>query len=130
MTKSHAKVGTKMRDPLKKVMKTIRELMPEKVYLMRNPKRYQMAKKSAEDISNAILAIDKDAKISLHQDELLGTMLCLEIETCELSITDINKVCRLLRDVDTIDIGCLINGNVTLTFGFNDAWIPAPPADK
>lgn len=102
-------------------------LMPKKVYLVRNGSRYVEITGAMRDIETAINAATYDAVFNVESDELTGTTLALEVECDLLAITEVEQFCNAIRTSDSIDIVPLTNGNLSVVFGFNDAYIPAPP---
>lgn len=104
--------------------------MPEVVYLMKNPERYPEIEKSINELKALVLEDHDDAKIKFGPDELIGTTMCVEIETCTFAIYDLERFCSILSKASTFSIDALTNGNVEIGITFEDAWIPAPPYDE
>lgn len=102
-------------------------LMPKKVYLVRNGARYVEITGAMRNIETVINSATYDAIFNVASDELTGTTLALEVECDLLAITDVKQFCSAICKADTIDIVPLVNGNLSIVFGFDDAYIPAPP---
>lgn len=117
-------------DPIDEILSMIDELMPETVYLTRNPERYDKVMDAVRDIKSYIESITDDVSFAVEPDKLLGNMLGLEIITPSISFSDVCKLRELVGEVDTIDIEPTADGDVAITLGFNNVWIPAPPAKK
>lgn len=101
--------------------------MPNKVCLMKNPERYREVEKAINKISDFVLSVDGNAKISAKPDELTGTSLCLEI-TADLIVVDaIDKFCDAISKADAFEFLPLRNGKVFFGLTFEDTWMPVPP---
>lgn len=103
------------------------EHMPKTVYLMRNKGRYEEIVKAMDDIKKFIETIELDATFEISKDELIGTSLALEVTCTLLSMTEVDQFCDAIKKADSIDITPKTDGNLSVIFGFNDAYVPAPP---
>lgn len=101
--------------------------MPNKVCLMKNPKRYHEVKKAINKISDFVLSVDGKAKVSAKPDELTGTCLCLEITTDLIVVDAIDNFCDAISKANAFEICSLRNGKVFFGLTFEDAWMPVPP---
>lgn len=94
---------------------------------MRNPDRYDKIVAAMQDIQNYIVSIEDDAEFKVSKDEVIGTTLILEVTCTLLSLSEVEQFCDAIRKADTIDFTPLANGDLSVMFGFNNAYIPAPP---
>lgn len=101
--------------------------MPETVYLMRNKGRYEEIVKAMNDIKDFISTIESDATFEISKDEIDGTSLALEVTCTLLSMTEVDQFCAAIKKADSIDITPKTDGNLSVMFGFNNAYVPAPP---
>lgn len=106
------------------------EHMPKTVYLVKNKGRYEEVVKAMDDIKTFIETIEPDAKFEISKDELIGTSVGLEVTCTLLSLTEVDQFCDAIRKADSIDIMPKTNGDLSVIFGFNDVYVPAPPKTK
>lgn len=118
------------KDPIDVLLDKYVELMPETVYLMRNGKRYDEIVGAMDKIQKFIESVEPDAEFKISKDELVGTSIALEVTCTLLSFTEVEQFCAVAQKADSIDIMPMTDGNLSVVFGFNDAYIPVPPASK
>lgn len=106
------------------------ENMPDKVYLVKNHGRYENAFKAANTICELVKQYDKDVEVTLYQDELVGTALCLEIKTDLFVIDNMGKFVQSLQYTDTFEASSLKNGKICIGITFEDVWKPFEPKDN
>lgn len=117
----------KKQDEIDALLSFYEEHMPKTVYLMRNKGRYEEIVKAMDDIKKFIETIESDATFEISKDELIGTSLALEVTCTLLSMTEVDQFCDAIKKADSIDITPKTDGNLSVRFGFNDAYVPAPP---
>ena len=117
----------KKQDEIDALLSFYEEHMPKTVYLMRNKGRYEEIVKAMDDIKKFIETIESDATFEISKDELIGTSLALEVTCTLLSMTGVDQFCDAIKKADSIDITPKTDGNLSVIFGFNDAYVPAPP---
>ena len=117
----------KKQDEIDALLSFYEEHMPKTVYLMRNKGRYEEIVKAMDDIKKFIETIESDATFEISKDELIGTSLALEVTCTLLSMTEVDQCCDAIKKADSIDITPKTDGNLSVIFGFNDAYVPAPP---
>ena len=117
----------KKQDEIDALLSFYEEHMPKTVYLMRNKGRYEEIVKAMDDIKKFIETIESDATFEISKDELIGTSLVLEVTCTLLSMTEVDQFCDAIKKADSIDITPKTDGNLSVIFGFNDAYVPAPP---
>lgn len=117
----------KKQDEIDALLSFYEEHMPKTVYLMRNKGRYEEIVKAMDDIKKFIETIESDATFEISKDELIGTSLALEVTCTLLSMTEVDQFCDAIKKADSIDITPKTAGNLSVIFGFNDAYVPAPP---
>lgn len=117
----------KKQDEIDALLSFYEEHMPKTVYLMRNKGRYEEIVKAMDDIKKFIETIESDATFEISKDELIGTSLALEVTCTLLSMTEVDPFCDAIKKADSIDITPKTDGNLSVIFGFNDAYVPAPP---
>lgn len=117
----------KKQDEIDALLSFYEEHMPKTVYLMRNKGRYEEIVKAMDDIKKFIETIESDATFEISKDELIGTSLALEVTCTLLSMTEVGQFCDAIKKADSIDITPKTDGNLSVIFGFNDAYVPAPP---
>jgi glutaredoxin-related protein len=117
----------KKQDEIDALLSFYEEHMPKTVYLMRNKGRYEEIVKAMDDIKKFIETIESDATFEISKDELIGTSLALEVTCTLLSMTEVDQFCDAIKKADSIDITPKTDGNLSVIFGFNDAYVPAPP---
>lgn len=115
------------RDEITKLLEVYEALMPKTVYLMRNKGRYEEIVKDMDEIKRFISTIEPDAEFSISKDELIGTSLGLEVVCTLFSMTEVDQFCDVIKKADSIDITPRTDGMLSVIFGFNDAYVPAPP---
>lgn len=120
----------KKQDEIDVLLSYYEKHMPETVYLMRNKGRYEEIVKAMDDIKKFIETIEPDAKFEISKDELVGTSLALEVTCTLLSMTEVDQFCDAIKKADSIDITPKTNGDLSVIFGFENAYIPAPPTTK
>lgn len=117
----------KKKDGIDALLEYYEAHMPETVCLMRNKGRYEEIVKAMSEIKSFIKTIESDAAFEISKDELVGTSLALEVTCTLLSMTEVDRFCKAIRTADSIDITPKTDGNLSVVFGFNDAYVPAPP---
>lgn len=117
----------KKQDEIDALLSFYEEHMPKTVYLMRNKGRYEEIVKAMDDIKKFIETIESDATFEISKDELIGTSLALEVTCTLLSMTEVDQFYDAIKKADSIDITPKTDGNLSVIFGFNDAYVPAPP---
>ena len=117
-------------DPIDTILALYKKYMPETVYLLKNPDRYPDTMKAVKELSDFVLSIDENAKITATPDDLIGDALCVEITTDLIVVSEIDKLCSLLSKADTLEVNPLTNGKIEVALSFEKVWIPAPPAKK
>lgn len=117
-------------DPIDEILFQIDELRPDVVYLVRNPERYDKVMDAVREIKTYIESITDDVSFTVDHDELIGDMLGLEIVMPVISISDVCKLRSLIELVDTIDIEPTADGDIAITLGFKNVWMPAPPSEE
>lgn len=117
----------KKQDEIDALLSFYEEHMPKTVYLMRNKGRYEEIVKAMDDIKKFIETIESGATFEISKDELIGTSLALEVTCTLLSMTEVDQFCDAIKKADSIDITPKTDGNLSVIFGFNDAYVPAPP---
>ena len=117
----------KKQDEIDALLSFYEEHMPKTVYLMRNKGRYEEIVKAMDDIKKFIETFESDATFEISKDELIGTSLALEVTCTLLSMTEVDQFCDAIKKADSIDITPKTDGNLSVIFGFNDAYVPAPP---
>lgn len=117
----------KKQDEIDALLSFYEEHMPKTVYLMRNKGRYEEIVKAMDDIKKFIETIESDATFEISKDELIGTSLALEVTCTLLSMTEVDQFCDAIKKADSVDITPKTDGNLSVIFGFNDAYVPAPP---
>ena len=120
----------KKQDEIDALLSFYEEHMPKTVYLMRNKGRYEEIVKAMDDIKKFIETIESDATFEISKDELIGTSLALEVTCTLLSMTEVDQFCDAIKKADSIDITPKTDGNLSVIFGFNDAYVPAPPKNN
>lgn len=113
-----------------KIMKFYREYMPKEVYLMKNAKRYPLIEKATKEISELVLTYDQGAEIDIRPDELTGSTLCLSIKADLIVIDMVDKFCEALKTANTFEVCALTDGRASMNMTFQNAWVPAPPANE
>ncbi len=116
----------KKHDEIDALLAVYEELMPKTVYLMRNKERYDEIIQAIKDIRDYISSIESDAKFKVEKDPLVGCHLSLEVTCTLLSIMEVDKFCNAIKKADGIEIVPLTNGDISISFGFQDAYVPAP----
>lgn len=114
-------------DEIDKLISFYEEHMPKTVYLQRNGKRYDEIVEAMRSIQDFIATIEDSATYKVSKDELIGTSLSLDVVCTLLSLTEVDQFCDAIKKADSIDITPLTDGSLSIIFGFNDAYIPAPP---
>lgn len=117
----------KEKDPIKALLEVYERHMPETAYLVRNKERYDEIVSAMEDIEAFISSIEESATFEIQKDELVGTSLGLVVNCTLLSFTEIDKFCEAIKKVDAIDFTALTDGTLEIVFGFNKAYVAAPP---
>lgn len=117
----------KKQDEIDALLSFYEEHMPKTVYLTRNKGRYEEIVKAMDDIKKFIETIESDATFEISKDKLIGTSLALEVTCTLLSMTEVDQFCDAIKKADSIDITPKTDGNLSVIFGFNDAYVPAPP---
>ncbi len=117
----------KKQDSIDRLLALYEKHMPATVYLMRNPERYDKIAKAMEELKSFIDSIEDSATFSITKDELIGTSITLEVRCDLISFTEVDQFCSAIKMVDSIDIVPTDDGRLSVVFGFNDAYIPAPP---
>ena len=116
----------KKKDGIDVLLEIYEEHMPETVYLTRNKGRYEEIVKAMDDIKKFIETIESSATFKISKDELDGTSLALEVTCTLLSMTEVDLFCNAIKKADSIDIMPLTDGNLSVTFGFKNAYVSAP----
>lgn len=117
-------------DPIDALIALYLKLMPKTVYLVKNGSRFEEIACALRAIKSFIESVEPDAKFNISHDNLTGTSLSLEVTCTLLSFTRVDEFCAVIQKVDSIDITPLTNGDLSVVFSFEDAFIPAPPASK
>lgn len=117
----------KKKDEIDALLKAYEAHMPKTVHLMRNKGRYEEIVNAMDDITKFIKTIENNATFEISKDELLGTSLAFEITCSLLSMTEVDQFCNAIKKADCIDIVPKTDGTLSVTLGFNDAYVPAPP---
>ena len=98
--------------------------MPETVYLVKNHPRYGEVTKTIREVSDFFRKNDENAEITVCPDELIGTMLAVDVKTDLLCTTETRSLAALLAKADSLDVEPLTDGRVQIIFGFEDAYKP------
>ncbi len=114
-------------EEFEKLIAFLRENLPETICLVRNKERYDEIVRSITEIQEYFVEQDDQTQFVIEKDKLLGMSLCLSVVCQLLSTTDIESLCKVIGKADSIDIEPLCNGKIRFTFGFDNAYKPAPP---
>ena len=117
----------KKKDGIDALLAKLEELLPETAVFVKNKERYDEAQQAIREISDFVWQTDKNAKINVFPDELIGSSLCVEIIASLVVIEMVDKFCDALRKADNFEIYPREDGNIALGLVFEDAWVPAPP---
>ena len=98
--------------------------MPETVYLVKNHPRFEEVSETIREISDFFHENDENAEITVSPDELIGTMLAVDVKTNLLCTTETNILAAFLAKADSLDVVPLTDGRVQLIFGFENAYKP------
>ncbi len=120
----------KRKDEIDALIAVYEAHMPKTVYLMRNPGRYEQVVNAMDEIKSYISSIEESATFKITKDELVGTSLIMEVTCTLLSLSEVDQFCNAIKQADTIDFTPLASGDLSVMFGFNNAYIPVPPAAK
>ncbi len=104
--------------------------MPETVYLVKNQPRHEEAMRSLWRLISFVTQEDETAEVSFSKNELIGTSLALDIKTYCFATTNVQELCDLLKQVDSLDVVPLTDGRVCLTVGFDNVYKPYEPNEK
>lgn len=114
-------------DSIDALLSAYEKHMPKTVCLMKNKGRYEEITRAMNDIKAFIETIESSATFKISKDELVGTSIALEATCTLISMSEVDKFCAAIKKADTIDITPKTDGNLSVTFGFKDAYVPAPP---
>lgn len=118
-----------MREGIDKLLWYYEELMPRTTFLKKNKDKYPIIEKAVRELADIATTYDEDSVIKITPDKLVGTTLCLDIETNLLAVEDMDRICKSLKYADTLEICPLTDGNVSVSMTFQDAWVPAEMED-
>ena len=111
-------------DPCDALVELLKRHMPETVYLVKNHPRYEEVTETIREISDFFRENDENAEITVCPDELIGTMLAVDVKTDLLCTTETRSLAALLAKADSLDVVPLTDGRVQLILGFEDAYKP------
>ena len=111
-------------DPCDALVELLKQHMPETVYLVKNHPRYEEVTETIREISDFFRENDENAEITVSSDELIGTMLAVEVKTYLLCTTETKALARFLAKADSLDVVPLTDGRVQLILGFDKAYKP------
>ena len=111
-------------DPCDALVELLKRHMPETVYLVKNHPRYEEVTETIREISDFFRENDENAEITVAPDELVGTMLAVEVKTYLLCTTETKALARFLAKADSLDVVPLTDGRVQLILGFDKAYKP------
>ncbi len=101
--------------------------LPETVYLVKNGSRFEEAMSDLLSLRTLFLHSDCEAHCCVTTDELLGTMLILEVVCPLFSLGDSKEFCKLLARADCLDVLPTEDGRLCFSIGYRDAFCPARP---
>lgn len=113
-------------DEIDALISVIEKKMPDTVYLMRNPERYDTIVSAMGELRNYIATIEDDATFKVTRAGLVGEDLALDVTCTLLAISEVDRFCNAIKVADTIDVEPLTNGDLHIVFGFKHAYVPAP----
>ena len=111
-------------DPCDALVELLKRHMPETVYLVKNHPRYEEVTETIREISDFFREQDENAEITASPDELVGTMLAVDVKTDILCTTKTKNLARFLAKADSLDVVPLTDGRVQLILGFDKAYKP------
>lgn len=114
-------------DEIDAILAYYEEHMPKTVYLVRNKGRYEEVVSAVKEIEDFISSIERSAKFKIDRDPLVGCHLSLVVTCTLLSVMELDKFCDAIKKASGMEIVPLTNGNLEISFGFSDVWVPAPP---
>ena len=111
-------------DPCDALVELLKRHMPETVYLVKNHPRYDEAVETIQAFSDFFRENDENAEITVAPDELIGTMLAVDVKTDILCTTKTKTLAAFLAKADSLDVVPLTDGRVQLILGFDKAYKP------
>lgn len=115
------------KDEIDKLLEFYFKETAEQVCLVKNEERYPIIEKAVNEIANMALQCDSNSIIKAEPDGLIGTILCLTIETDLFVIDAMPDFIDALKEANTIDVTPLLNGKIEIGLTFPDAWVPVLP---
>lgn len=106
------------------LVELFRRNLPETVYLVKNHPRYEEVTETIREVSDFFRENDENAEITVSPDELVGTMLAVDVKTDLLCTTETGALAAFLAKADSLDVVPLTDGRVQLILGFEDAYKP------
>ena len=112
------------RDLFEDFCRFIKNNMPETVYLVKNHPRYEEVTENVRALHDFFREEDEEAEITVCPDELVGTMLAIEIKTVVVSTPRVKELAALLAKADSLDVYSTTDGRTALIVGFEGAYKP------
>lgn len=105
------------------ILKELANLLPKEYVTVINPPRYLEALKTVEKLTK-LFENDAHMIVDTYLDPLVGTSLCVSIQTNMISITKMDAFCEALSHADTFSIDALTNRDFEIGLTFEDVAIP------
>ena len=106
------------------VMRELFGQLPQNTMWIAHPQNYPRILRSVRRILQVIRKDSPEATHTISFDELLGTSLCLTVESWTFDFSSCKEFAEILSLADNLGIEAKLDGRVCLSFGFDDARIP------
>ena len=92
------------------------------ICMEKNYPRFDQAIATISDLLGFLFERDENPEVIISKDPLLGTALDLEIKTDCITVTDIARLCEILKTADSLDLNASTDGRISLGISFDDAF--------
>jgi|GEM_PF-1914343 len=114
----------------KEFWKWFDKIRPSTVYLIKDKQKYDAFRCATETICTFALESNPDnTSISIRQDELLSTSICVEITTDLIVFENMRSLCDALEKVDNMEIVATTKSQAIIGLVFEEVYYFAPPTD-
>ncbi len=104
--------------------------VPENAVFIIHPENYPRITRSVDRILDVIRRAEPDATHTIEFDPVLGTGLCLRVLSWTFNFTDGKEFAEAAALADYFGAEALVTGETVFSFGFEDARIRVPEAEK
>ena len=103
---------------------------PSTVYLVKDKAKYDEVILAVDTIGSFALESNPNGTtISISQDELLATSICVEITTNLVVFEDMQELCSALEKADNLEITTTTKNKMVIGLVFENIYYFAPPTD-